>query len=211
MEKNINSLLSGRIDPDLTISKTTYLGGLVDIVDFLLTELRSLMENEGRFMGIVKSYFHSISEAYTKINENYSEEKETEYGKILYLLKPSIRKEYFWLVKTKNLSKADADIVIINKLLEIIISDCTGYEYKKEIKTVAKVIKRLFDNIKNKGKESPMFNFCDLVRYCINSGVAGKYSSDKLSLSELEKTPLLKSGVRIKNDTKDKIIEITLD
>ena len=201
------NILTNRISPDWVVGETTYVAGLLDVVEFLFVELEDLLKKEDRYFGIVKSYTSSIREAYSRINSKVEEEDIDIFGRILFLYKPLIIKE-FRRLKGRRLSPADACITIIHKLLEII----SEYEIGGEVKTVSKVIGKLWDNIRNTAKNDSLYYFSDLIKSTMKKGEVGKYPSSQLVLraEEQEKTALENPGERISEDSGTKVMEINL-
>lgn len=208
-----DEVLLSRCNPGLVVSRDVYLSGLLDTMDYLILELESMLKEEGRFFGIVKSYYNSIHEAYSKIYSETAEDDSEIYGKILYLFKPIFKSEFSFLSNSRHLSKADAVIVILHRMTDIMIDLAEDYPHKNELKTINKVVTRLYDNIRNRGKEASLFKFSNALRTFIDSGVVGKFTLEQFSFqdSPKEDETLVRSGVRIKDESEDKIIEVTLE
>lgn len=179
--KNINK----RIDPSITINEDLFHCGLLDATDFLCSSLKIFLENEGRYLGIVKSYISSLDLAYEKFNEFLNENESDIYGRILYLIKPIILKE-FGRLKSKKLSEGDCVILIIKKIVSI-IEESEFFSHNKELRTISKIINRFYNNIKNKNKKDVMFNFTNQIKTLRNKGCIGKYLLDKLDLTQLKR------------------------
>ena len=179
--KNINK----RIDPDFTINEDLFHCSLFDVTDFLCNSLKIFLENEGRYLGIVKSYVSSLDSAYEKFYETLCDDDSEIYGKILYLIKPLLIKE-FCRLKSKKLSEGDSVILIMRKLVSI-IEESESFSHNKELKTVSKIINRFFNNIKNKSKKDAMFNFTNQIKTLRNKGCVGKYVLDKLDLTQIKR------------------------
>lgn len=207
MDKDI---LADRASQDYVVSEDTYLKGLLDISEYLYTDLIGLLKNEDRCFGIVKSYIHSMRVAYNVINENTDLEECDLFDRILYLFKPVILNE-FRRLKNKHLSPADCAITMLHKLL-LIISEHEDFEFKSEVRTISKIIGKLWTNIRNKVKEDALYYFSDSIRTYMGRGLVGKYPLSQISLERKDsKNPILKNpGVRVKNDSDSKIIEINL-
>lgn len=203
-----NYNIEKRILPNINVSEDLYIGGLLDVVSYLCSELSDFLIEENRYLGITKSYMHSINSTFGKIYKESTEEEIDIYEKILFLYKPLIIKEFNRL-KSKKLSPGDSVIIIIRKILEII----SGHEFKynKELRTLRKIIKNFFDNIKNKNKKDPLYNLSNIIKTYMNRGVIGKYNLDHISLSNLnvEKEELKGSGIRINEETESKVTEVT--
>ena len=210
---NNDELLMSRCDTESVITKDLYILGITDSMEYLFSELQQMLMEENRYIGIVKSYFRSIHDAYGKIHQELTEENLEICKKILYLFKPSFKSEFLYLSKSRRLSNADAVIVLIHRISNIILNESVDYSFKAEVRTLNKIITRLYNNIRNKGKEAILFKFANNLNSFINSGVIGKYCLDQFSFIEKPKNnPVLtRSGVRVKNDSEDKVIEVTLD
>lgn len=50
-----------RIAENIQVPEDMYLEGLLDITGFLFIELTQFLENEHRYIGITKSYIHTVS------------------------------------------------------------------------------------------------------------------------------------------------------
>lgn len=208
----MNGYLKERIDSNITIEKSKYLLGLLDVVNFLFVELEGLMKNENRCFGIVKSYINSINDAYYRINSQTPDSNIEDYGRILYLLKPLLKREFKRLIDRK-LSPADADITMIRKLVYIVAEDQDLNQYRGEVKTLRKIIDRLWGNIRNRAKNDSMYNLGDNIKTCLAIGAAGKYSVDIFSLvpPEEPKEPVEGGNTRIEEaGEQKKIMEVEL-
>lgn len=197
-----------RIDQNITINEDLFLTSLLDVTDFLCSSLKIFLEKEGRYLGIVKSYMSSIDSAFERFNDKLEEEDYLVFGKILYLVKPIIIKEFNRL-KRKKLSEGDCVILMIKRILSI-ISEYPDFNYKKELKTLSKVINKLFDNIRNRNKNDVMYNFSNQIKMLKSSGYVGKYTLDKLDLTLPAKEKLLleDDGLRVSLSTEDNVIDL---
>ena len=197
-----------RIDKNIVINEDLFSSGLLDVTDFLCSSLKLFLEKEGRYLGIVKSYMSSIDNAFERFNSNLEEEDYGIFGKILYLLKPIIVREFSRL-RRKKLSEGDCVILIIRKLL-LIIGESSDYSHKKEQKTILKVVNKLFDNIRNGGKKDVMYNFSNQVKLLKHSGAIGKYTLDKLDLTQInkEKSPIEGDGLKVDLSSENNVIDL---
>lgn len=184
--KNKDYDISGRVGRGAVIDKITYATGLLDVIDFLYFEMKQFLKDEERCFGIVKSYINSIDDAFGKIKADMREEDIPIYGKILYLYKPILRKEFDRLT-SKTLSSADAVIVIIRKLLTI-IEEVPDYEHKREVKTIHKIIDKLYDNIRNHAKKDSLYNLGNIIKTYMTEGKIGRYPHDIFHFKVEEKT-----------------------
>jgi hypothetical protein len=209
MEKD--NILTDRVSQDYSISETSYITGVVEITEYLFIELIDLLKTEDRCFGIVKSYINSMKGAYEKVCESLSDEDIDISDRILYLYKPLILKEFARL-KNRRLSPADSAITLIHRLLDIISNIDSEYEFKSELGTLEKVIGKLWDNIRNKSKNDSLYYFSDILRTNMSKGLIGKFTLSHISLKEevREKQLLKNPGVRVKQDSEKKIIEINL-
>lgn len=197
-----------RIMPDISVSEELYISGLLDVTSYLCSELTSFLIEEERYVGITKSFMHSINDAFISINKDVEEDDIDIYEKILFLYKPIIVREFNRL-KSKSLSPGDSTVIIIKKIVEIV----SGHEYKhnRELRTIRKVINKFFDNIKNRAKKDPLYNLSNTIKTYMEKGAIGKYSLDHISLKSenAEKQELIGTGIRINEETDNKIAEVT--
>lgn len=197
-----------RIMPDISVSEELYISGLLDVTSYLCSELTSFLIEEERYVGITKSFMHSINDAFISINKDVEEDDIDIYEKILFLYKPIIVREFNRL-KSKSLSPGDSTVIIIKKIIEIV----SGHEYKhnRELRTIRKVINKFFDNIKNRAKKDPLYNLSNTIKTYMEKGAIGKYSLDHISLKSenVEKQELIGTGIRINEETDNKITEVT--
>lgn len=193
-------------------NRQLYAAGLLDVVDFLVTDLWGQLEEENRLRGIVKKYRERINAAFYNINSNVTESDLLLFGKILYLHKGLLRKEYNRLT-TKRLSPADASITITRRLLSIIL-EVDDLENKSSIESVKEVIDNLWEYIKNRSKQDSLFNLADTVKTNLNKGSLGKYTLDEFTLKEPEytKDPIQDDGVRLNESSfaANKLLEIEM-
>lgn len=189
-----------------------YAAGLLDVVNFLEADLWGQLEEENRLRGIVKTYQKKINTAFSKINSSTTESDILLFGKILYLHKGLLRKEFNRLT-TKRLSPADATITIIRRLLSVIL-EVEDIEGKAEVESIKEVIDNLWEYIKNRSKNDSLFNLADVVKTNLNKGSLGKYALDEFTLKEPEytKDPIQDDGVRLNesSDAANKLLEIEM-
>lgn len=201
--------LERRTDPTERVPAEQYATGILNIVDFLVVELEKLMRNEGRCKGIVKSYLSNIDITFQKIYVNRTIKDTIVFCKILYLFKPLLIDEFGRLTR-KKLSPADTCITIIRKLL-LIVSEQVNYSNFREVKTLLKVIDKLWENIRHGAKKDPLYYLSNQVREYMGKGIIGKYPQDTFTfLKEFEPKVVLenpgKRGVHV-----EKGKEISLD
>ena len=188
--------LSQRVGSGEPIELNLYLSGLLDVVEYLCIDLEDLLAQENRKFGIVKSYINSIRGAFKKANEDVCEEDLEVYGKILYLYKPLLKKNFTRLV-SRGLSPADADICIIRKIL-LILEETESFSKLREAMTVKKVITKLYDNIRNRAKEDSLYIMANTIRTYMDKGLIGKHNLDTFSIIDTE-TPQPKSELQGSN------------
>ena len=198
-----------RIDENITIPEDLFSSGLLDTTDFLCSSLKEFLNKEERFLGIVKSYINSMDRAYENFNKDLTDEESDIYGRVLFLIKPLIVREFSRL-RRKKLSEGDCVIVMIRKILTIIKEEVHEYTHMKEVKTIMKVINRLYDNIRHRSKTDAMYNFSNQIRVLLKSGAVGKYQLNKLNLTLLSKDKEVYSGPesKVSSDT-GKVVEIS--
>ena len=166
--------LTKRIQNDLYVPQFTYLYGLLDIIQFLCTDLKKLLEDEGRYFGIMPIYMNRIEKTFEILNANDTSEDLNNYSRILYLFKPLIGREYKKL-RQRKVTRADCVITIIKKILEIVLED-SDFPHYREVKRVYKIFVKLFNNIKNNGKNYNLFKLSENIKKYLSSGQVGKYA-----------------------------------
>lgn len=189
-------MIKDREDKNIRITEFDYLRGLLYIVSFLFNDLEKLLFIEGRYFGITVIYMKIVRNSYRYIKEGYTQEDLDNFGRILYLFKPSIMREYKNL-RHKRVSEADCVISIIKKILDIVIQDKDN-PYYKNIKALHKLITKLYDNIKNNGKFGNMYHLISNIKNYINSGVVGKYPLTHFSIIDESRKREKKQGSEIK-------------
>lgn len=144
--------LERRLQKEL-ISESSCIDGLVDISQCLFAELRTYLEEENRSFGIVTSYIKSLRSAYKDFNDDFQTEESMEtLGKTIYLYKPLIIGDFKKLCQ-KRLSKADSIITLMKRITDVILEiSGNNYNHLREVRTINKIITKLFDNIRNNGK-----------------------------------------------------------
>lgn len=199
---------ANRIEQGEYVAENIYASGLIRIVQYLFLDLSDLLEDEGRRFGIVLSYLDSVYHTCKQMDLSMDDSTS---GKIIFLYKPLILREFKKLCK-KRVSRADSVIVIIKRILEIILDQAPTYQYTRETKSLLKIIDKLFDNIRNKAKNSNLRGMTECIEDYMSAGVVGKYELEKFSILEEEekriRTPLIGSGVRVKEEH-SKILEVT--
>lgn len=203
--------LNRRANESFVVSDEVFSNSILDMIHLLFIELSKLLEKENRFFGIVTSYMNSVQDVFDKIDETTNEDDYEVFGRAMYLFKPLIYKSYRKLRKRK-VSPADCIIVIIKSLTEYLKSN-EPIRYQKELKSLDKIITKLFDNIRNNGKNQKLTQLVEFVKYYREIGILGKYSLDKFSISDEEskyiKVPLSGTGVRLDDTIETKIEEIS--
>lgn len=184
MQQEKENYLTKRIQDDLYIPQFTYLHGLLDIIQFLCNDLKILLEAEGRYFGIMPVYMKRIDRTFEIINNEDTADDLTNYSKILYLFKPLIGREYKKL-RQRKVTRADCVITIIKKILEIVLED-PDFPYYKEVKRIYKIFIKLFNNIKNVGKNYSLFKLSENIKKYLNSGQVGKYATLQYSIIDEE-------------------------
>lgn len=194
--------LEKRVDKDIRVSKDSYLEALLDISSFLCSELEIFLVEEERYLGITKSYIHSIKDSYNRMNVKVSEPDIETYGRLLYLFKPLLKKE-FRRLRSKKLSSGDSVIVMTNKILDIIFTEKSQrFRFTKELRTIRKVISKFYENIRNPKKKDPMYVLSNTIKLYMEDGQIGKFPLDQFSLTEIgeQKVELQTPGERIKEE-----------
>lgn len=172
--------LTKRIQENLYVPQFTYLYGLLDIVQFLCIDLKVLLNDEGRYFGIMPIYMSRIERTFEILNEDDTPNDLENYARILYLFKPLIKKEYKKL-RQRKVTRADCVISMVKKILEIVLED-PDFPHYKEVKKMYKIFVKLFNNIKNNGKNYNLFKLSENIKKYLNSGQVGKYATLQYSI-----------------------------
>jgi hypothetical protein len=181
--------LERRMQKDLIVSEDVYIGGLFDIIQWLVLDLEGYCKDENRYFGVMLSYFKTMRDEFSRFNMDCDNDLCTIYGKIFYLYKPIVVKE-FGKLETRKLSQADRIIVMIKRILDMLEEEGSIREYKKleNIKNVNIIITKMFDRIRNDGKKAGLNYMIKIMRQNIDTGKVGKISVDEYSMkSEVEK------------------------
>lgn len=200
-----------RIAEDIQVPEDMYLEGLLDMTEFLFNELTQFLENENRYIGVTKSYIHTVKLTIEKINQSVRPEDIEIYGRILYLYKPFLKKE-FKRLRNKKLTAGDSVIVIINRILNIIFQEKKqDFRFHREVRTLRKIIFKFFENIRNKKKEDPLYSLSNAIKEYKDSGTVGKYPLDVFSFidNQYTKEELKDPGERLEEESDSKINEIS--
>ena len=118
--KGTKESLWKRVDESLEIDEIMYSDCILDMVHLLFIELSKLLEEEGRYFGIINSYLNTVQKVFDKIDETTDEDNYEIYGKAMYLFKPLLFKS-FRKLRRRKVSKADCIITITKALLEYLI------------------------------------------------------------------------------------------
>lgn len=180
--------LEKRVQTDSNTTTEDYINGIVVLCKELVDPLKTYLEEEGRFHGIMIKYMEDINKALANILKTGLDKK------ILYLYKPAIIIEFNKLVR-RHVSKADSLICILHKILQLIVE----YEDNKKLKKFYKIISRIYNNIKNNAKKSSLFFLISSIRKYMILGLVGKYEMNKIQLlkPKVEKTKLDKNITEI--------------
>ena len=178
--------LERRLQKEL-ISESSCIDGLVDISQCLFAELRTYLEEENRSFGIVTSYIKSLRSAYKDFNNDFQTEESMEtLGKTIYLYKPLIIGDFRKLCQ-KRLSKADSIITLMKRITDVILEiSGNNYNHLREVRTINKIITKLFDNIRNNGKNIKLNLLVDSIKKYTTFGQTGKYSVDEINFKKEE-------------------------
>lgn len=210
MIKNNDVYLERRIRTDFTISDDLYVRSILDITEFLWYELEYLLKKENRFFGITVSYMNSITNAFKKINLGCTSEDCDIFGQVLYLYKPLLVREFRKLEK-RRISQADCIIIIIKRLMEILI-ECKEDPHFREMKTLDKIITRLYDNIRHSGKTANLYSLISNLKKYREEGLIGKYCVDQFCLYEeatwKEKIKYTGDTLKLDDSSNGKVMEV---
>lgn len=165
-----------------------YTDALLNLVGELTNQLQKKLTQENRFKGMAKSYVNSMWDAMEDICPVITDEEEVIYQKILYLFKKTIQREYNALVLHRRLSQGDATITILLRILESINERILDdYPWARKVKTLEKLARKFYDNIKNPKKEVNLLDLYDGIQECWRRGKIGRFTTRKLELPDLRK------------------------
>ena len=152
----------------------------------LRTELINFLTDEGRYYGKVKSFINNIRDALADIVNNTTPEELDKYERVLGIIKGTLYKEFRRLGR-RRLSPADRTIVLFNKLLDLIDEiPSDDFRYERGIRTMKKVITKLYDNIRNPGKKDSLFALTELIQSSVSSEKWYKFRINTLDLYHVE-------------------------
>ena len=171
---------------DNKISSTEWKEGLMIVCNPLRTELINFLTDEGRYYGKVKSFINNIRDALADIVNNTTPEELDKYERVLGIIKGTLYKEFRRLGR-RRLSPADRTIVLFNKLLDLIDEiPSDDFRYERGIRTMKKVITKLYDNIRNPGKKDSLFALTELIQSSVSSEKWYKFRINTLDLYHVE-------------------------
>lgn len=205
--------LNKRINLDLTVPNYEYFLGIVPLLEFLLNDLEKFLDREGRYYGVMVSYIHRSREILKNIRPELEEGfDDTTWKRIVFLYKPVILREYKKFLRRK-ITKADAIICIIRKIIEIILTYAEE-EFFDKFNSMYIIFNKMYSNIKNKGKEYSLPLLSSVVDGSICEGIVGLHKLDKFSIVGEEnkrktKDEINGSGIRIEEISSNLISEVS--
>lgn len=199
---NILDYLAIRVNNKETVDREVYADGVFDIISYLCLELWDFMKQENRFFGIIPIYKKSVDKSIENFNNSIEDWNNIEiYGKVLYLFKPLLIRSYKRLC-SKHLSKADCIIVILYKITDL-LKNSPHFTHKAELKNIHRIVKKLYDNIRNNAKTTDLLSLVSSINYYLEKGWVGKTAIYEFNIGEenraATKTLLEGSGVRLDN------------
>ena len=204
--------LNKRIGYSSAIPNSEYFLGIVPLLEFLINDLEKFLDREGRYYGIMVTYIHKTREILKNIRPDLEEEDDITWKRIIFLYKPIILKEYKKFLRRK-VTRADAIICIVRKIVEIILTYAEDEIFEK-FNNIYIIFGKMYTNIKNKGKEYSLPILCSVVDGSIEEGLVGLHKLDKFSIVEEEnkrkaKDEISGSGIRIKEISDNLISEVS--
>ncbi len=159
--------------------------GILDICQYLRLELISFLQEEGRYKGRVLSYMNNLGTIFKQMNAEVTLADTKVYNQILYRLRPQIYSDFKRLSR-KKLSMADRIIVIMVRILEYSKNIKTpDFRFSREQDSVLRVIMKMYDNIRNKGKLDALYSMKRLVENTIYSGQIPEKECWRLNLIDI--------------------------
>lgn len=175
--------LERRTKTDLIVSDEVYIDGIFDIVQWLMCDLEFYVKDEGRYFGIMPTYFKDMKKIISSFNSGCTEDDCDIYGKIFYLFKPIIVNEFVRL-GVRRLSNADRIIVMIKRILDMLEEegDIRNHEKAKNFKDLNIIITKMFDRIRNHNKKTDLKFMINTLKQYIDLGKVGKVNIDEWSM-----------------------------
>lgn len=204
--------LNKRINYNIAVPNYDYFLGIVPLLEFLINDLEKFLDREGRYYGIMVTYIHKTREILKNIRPDLEESDDTIWKRVVFLYKPIILREYKKFLRRK-ITKADAIICIVRKILEVILTYAEDDMFEK-FNNIYIIFNKMYVNIKNKGKEYSLPLLSSVVDGSIGEGLVGLHKLDKFSIVEEENKRRAKdkidgSGVRIEEISNDLISEVS--
>ena len=110
------------------------------------------------------------------------------------------------------MSSADCVIVILKNIFSY-LNEFKDHHYNDQIKLILEVLNKLFDNIKNGGKNINSSVLIGSLKVYVDLGLVGCYRVNHISILEEEekrqKTEFSGSGIRLTDDGENKISEVS--
>lgn len=148
-------------------------------------------------------HFENIEKAISHFNRGCTEDDCDIYGKIFYLFKPIIMKEFYKL-DSRKLSKADCLIVMCKRILDLVETVGKECEYIKigDIRKVNLIITKMYDRIRNRNKQLELKYMISQMKEYMEEGRVGKSQIDEFSISsEISKRESYKQQPIVNNGT----------
>ena len=194
--------LERRIQGDLIISEENYISGFFDITQWLIMDLETFMKDENRFFGIMPVYFERFKEYYSEFNKGCTETDCDIYGRIMYLFKPILIYEYKKL-EQRRLSRADRVVVIMKRILDMIedLPESQNHPKIDPIKQTNEIITKIYDRIRNNGKQLDLRFMINTMRSYFEKGIIGKICIDEFSIqSEISRQQINSKPITTENN-----------
>ena len=204
-----NVYLNKRTDPELYIEVDQYVKNFDFLLGSLVNDLEKFLDKEGRYFGTPVRSIHDIREKLRELSQSKEEEIPTDYDKrIAFLYRTMILKAHKKYLK-RGLSKADSVICITRCICSSILS----IDNNPSILSIYGIFDKLYNNIRNSGKEYIYIPLQESLEELIEAGKIGQYQIDNFSILGEEmkrkiKTPLDGSGVRV-SESNNEIAEVS--
>lgn len=168
------------------MSVENYQEGILDVCQFLITDLRDLLEKEGRFKFKVERYWTVLRGAINSFNRQVSEEDSKWYGRVMYVLSKSLHNEYRYL-RFSKMTQADCVICIIHRLIEYSETHGTDFRFSEEQEKIKTIIDALWENIRHYSKTKKLPKIKSSIDNMIENSVYGTLSLDEFDITETDK------------------------
>lgn len=190
----LQNKIRDRIQIGVRVSESDYIKGIIYILNYLFQDYEKCIVFEGRLKGVMLVYRDEINLAMYNLLIDLSDEEYDHCCRIVYLFKGLIYREYRKLIKAR-LSKADAILVIIKRILEFLDEEGQFVEYI-DLGEINAIVNQLYNNIRWRTKGSKLKGLMMNLKDFYSSGSIGRFVDSEFSVIEEENKYLNKSELK---------------